>query len=63
LSIDPNKKEVIAFTRMRNIKGLKEPIIFSKMIQLSRELKYLGATLDKGLTWKCRWIKLSTRPT
>jgi hypothetical protein len=40
------------FTRKRNIKGLKEPILFSKMIQLSTEVKYLGITLDMGLTWK-----------
>jgi hypothetical protein len=32
--------------------GLKEPILFSKTIQLSNEVKYLGITLDKGLTWK-----------
>jgi hypothetical protein len=43
---------VIPFTRKRNIKGLKEPILFSKTIQLSSEVKYLGITLDKGLTWK-----------
>jgi hypothetical protein len=32
--------------------GLKEPNLFSKMIQLSREVKYLGLTLDRGMTWK-----------
>jgi hypothetical protein len=32
--------------------GLKTPILFNKMIQLSSEVKYLGITLDKGLTWK-----------
>jgi hypothetical protein len=43
---------IIPFTMKRNIKGLKEPILFSKMIQLSGEVKYLGIKLDKGLTWK-----------
>jgi hypothetical protein len=42
---------VTPFTRKRNIKGLREPILFSKRIQLSSEVKYLGVTLDKGLTW------------
>jgi hypothetical protein len=40
------------FTRKREIKGLKEPSLFSKRIQLSSEVKYLGITLYKGLTWK-----------
>jgi hypothetical protein len=52
LSINPCKTVVIPFTRKRAIKGLKEPILFNKMIQLSNEVKYLGITLDKGLTWK-----------
>jgi hypothetical protein len=52
-SINPNKIVIILFTR-KNIKGLKEPNLFSKMTQLSSEVKYLGiwATLDKGLTRK-----------
>jgi hypothetical protein len=49
---------VIPFTRKRNIKGLKEPILFSKMIQLYSEVKYLGITLDKGLTWKKQLVKV-----
>jgi hypothetical protein len=49
LSINPNK---IPFTRKRTIKGLKEPILFGKRIQLSSEVKYLGVILDKELTWK-----------
>jgi hypothetical protein len=52
LSIDPDKMAVIHFTRKRTIKGLKEPIVCNKMIQLSSEVKYLGITFDKGLTWK-----------
>jgi hypothetical protein len=52
LSINPNKTVVIPFTRRRNIKGLKEPILFGEKIQLCSEVKYLGITLAKGLTWK-----------
>jgi hypothetical protein len=52
LSINPNKTVVIPFTRRRNIKGLKEPVLFGEKIQLSSEVIYLGITLDKGLTWK-----------
>jgi hypothetical protein len=43
---------VIPFTRRRNIKGLREPILFGEKTQLSSEVKYLGITLEKGLTWK-----------
>jgi hypothetical protein len=43
LSVNPNKTAVIPFTR-KNIKGFKEPILFSKRIQLSSEVKYLGIT-------------------
>jgi hypothetical protein len=43
---------VIPFTRKRVIRGLKEPTLFNKTIQLSSEVKYLGLMLDKWLTWK-----------
>jgi hypothetical protein len=33
----------------RDVKN--EPTLFSKTIQLSTEVRYLGLTLDKGLTW------------
>jgi hypothetical protein len=62
LSINPNKTAVIPFTRRRNIKGLKEPILSGEKIQLSNEVKYIGITLDKGLTWKSNWIRSLTRP-
>jgi hypothetical protein len=52
LSINPNKTVIIPFTRKRELKGLKEPSLFNKRVQLSSEVKYLGITLDKGLTWK-----------
>jgi hypothetical protein len=58
LSINPNMTVVIPFTRKRKIKGLKEPILSSKRIQISSEVKYLGITLDKGLIWKNKLDKI-----
>jgi hypothetical protein len=52
LSINPNKMVIIPFNRKRTSKRLKEPILFSRTIQLYCEVKYLGLTSDKGLTWK-----------
>jgi hypothetical protein len=52
LPINTKKTVVVPFTRKRNIKRLKEPILFNKIIQLSNEVKYIGITIDKGLTWK-----------
>jgi hypothetical protein len=52
LSINPNKTVIIPFTRRRNIRVLKEPVLFNKIIQLSSDVKYLDLTLDKGLTWR-----------
>jgi hypothetical protein len=39
LSINPNKTVIIPFTRRRNIRGLKEPVLFNKTIQLSSDVK------------------------
>jgi hypothetical protein len=50
--INLNKTVIIPFTRKRELNGLKEPSLFNRRIQLSSEVKYLGITLDKGLTWK-----------
>jgi hypothetical protein len=52
LSINPNRMVILPFTRKRNIKGLKEQILFSKTIQLSSEVNYLGLKIDTGLTCK-----------
>jgi hypothetical protein len=41
LSINPNKTVIIPFTRNREIKGLKEPILISETIQLSSEVSTL----------------------
>jgi hypothetical protein len=47
----------------REMKGLKEPILFSETIRLSRGVKYLGIILGKGLTWKKQLDKAINKPT
>lgn len=59
-SINPNKMVIIPFTRKRDIKGLKEPTLFNKIIQLSSEVKYLRLMLHKGLTWKKQLGKVTS---
>jgi hypothetical protein len=61
LSINPNKTVVISFTRNRYIKGLRESVLFSKRIQPSSEVKYLGVTRGKGLTWKKQLDKVTDK--
>jgi hypothetical protein len=43
---------VVPFTRKRDLRGLKERTLSGHKLQLATEVKYLGLTLDKGLTWK-----------
>jgi hypothetical protein len=61
LSISLNKTVIIPFTRRRNIRSHKEPVVFNKIIQLSSDVKYLGLTLDKGLTWRKQLDKVINR--
>jgi hypothetical protein len=46
---------VVPFTR----KSLKETTLTGTTIQLSAEVKYLGITMDKGLTWKAQLNKVT----
>jgi hypothetical protein len=43
---------IVPFTRKRDLRGLKEPTLSRHKLHLANEVKYLGLTLDKGLTWK-----------
>jgi hypothetical protein len=61
LSISPNKMVIIPFTRKRDIRGLMKPTLFNNTIQLPNEVKYLGLTLDKRLTWKKQLAKVTNK--
>jgi hypothetical protein len=50
---------VIPFTKKRVLKVPKELTLFGKTIQLSPEVKYLGLTLDTGLTWGAQLDKIT----
>jgi hypothetical protein len=52
---------VIPSTKKRVLKGLKEPTLFGKKIQLSTEVKYFGLMLNKGLTWGAQPDNITNR--
>ena len=52
LSVNPDKTGLVAFTRKRKLMRFLEPRLFSKTLQHSRSVKYLGVILDSCLTWK-----------
>jgi ribonuclease HI len=51
LSINPNKTTVVPFTRQRKNTNLDPLVIFGSSVAYSSQVKYLGVTLDTGLTW------------
>jgi hypothetical protein len=57
LFANPCKTIVIPFTKKRALKGQRELTLFGKTIHLSREVKYLGLKLAKGLAWVHSWKK------
>ena len=56
LKVNPCKTEMVLFARKRNLK-FKAPSIFGAELHTSSEVKYLGVTLDKKLTWKSHVAK------
>ena len=52
LSVNPDKPGLVASTRKRKLMRFLEPRLFSKTLQHSRSVKYLGVILDSCLTWK-----------
>jgi len=54
LFINPQKRVIVPFTRMRDLRGLKEPTLSGYTLQMTTQVKYLGLILDKELTWKAQ---------
>lgn len=51
LSVNPDKSELVIFTKNRNLTGFKNPKIFGREIIRKNSVKYLGITLDSKLNW------------
>jgi len=58
LSNNQQKMVTVPFTRRKNLRGLKEPVLYGPTLQLTTEVKYLGLILDEGLTWKALLNKM-----
>lgn len=52
LTVSLNKTTTVLFTNKRKIEGLNMPSIGGQQLLLSKEVKFLGITLDSRLTWK-----------
>lgn len=52
LTVNPEKSEIVIFTRNRKLDGFKAPMIFGREITRQESAKYLGVILDSKLTWK-----------
>ena len=52
LAINPQKSELLVFTRRRSLKGLRIPSIGGIPVMVKEEVKYLGVILDRQLRWQ-----------
>jgi hypothetical protein len=52
LMVNPDKTELVAFTKKRKLQGFFELNFFGARLRLSGSVKYLGVTLDSWLTWR-----------
>ena len=51
LSVNPDKTEMVLFTRKRTLPGLIPIVFFGKELERTNKVKYLGVVLDSKLTW------------
>ncbi len=58
LNINPLKTTVIPFTKRRSLPGLRILSLGGRELEVSREVKYLGLTLDSTLRWN-RHVELT----
>ena len=63
LSINPDKVNLIIFSRKKKITGYKDPLLFGKYIQPVKEVKYLGIYIDQKLNWEKHLDYISGKAT
>ena len=52
LSVNPDKADMVVFTRKRKLDGFFEPLFFGVTLHRSEAVKYLGVILDSRLFWR-----------
>ncbi|XP_044585975.1 uncharacterized protein LOC123266012 [Cotesia glomerata] len=62
LRVNPNKTEMVLFTKRRKLK-ITAPSIFGMELKFSKEVRYLGVTLDSKLTWRSHIEKQTQKAT
>lgn len=61
LSVNPQKTALVPFTRRRNPLGGRSLYLYGAPLTAGREVKYLGVTLDTGLTFKPHLDRITNR--
>ena len=61
LRVNPGKTTLVPFTKKRGVDGWRPPKLFNKELIWENEVKYLGVTLDRKLTWNSHIDKTITR--
>jgi len=52
LSVNPDKTEMVLFTRKRILTGMRPIFFFGKELTRTDQVKHLGIILDSKLTWR-----------
>lgn len=63
LSVNPKKTTVVQFTRKRGNVGTKKLVLYGETLNVVGEVKYLGVTLDRTLTFGPHIEKITTKAT
>nr|CAH7724524.1 unnamed protein product [Callosobruchus chinensis] len=61
LSVNTSKAIMVPFTKQRNAKITRAPILFGNETEVAREVKYLGIKLDDKLTWNSHIESITSR--
>lgn len=63
LSVNPNKTNLVLFSRTRKRDGLSAPFFFGEAIPLVSQVKHLGVIIDSELKWQARMKNRAEKAT
>jgi hypothetical protein len=61
LQVNPSKTALIPFTNKKNLEVLRLPTFFNEHLKIAGEVKYLGLTLHRRLTWNQHLEKITNK--